>query len=124
MPKLHLLLKKEEIDEVKMQKGKTAVIFDVLLATSTISTCFLHGATEVVPVLNGEEARQYARAQEKGSFCLVGEFNGKLIEGFLDPNPLGLKRQIAGKAVVLQQQMARSLSEKQQMPTVSTPHHC
>lgn len=101
MPKLHLLLKKEEIDGVKMQGDKTAVIFDVLLATSTISACFLHGATKVIPVMNGDEAKKEAARHPTGSFCLVGEYNGKTIEGFLDPNPLGLKEQIAGKTVVL-----------------------
>lgn len=101
MPKLHLLLKKEEIDEIKMQQDKTAVIFDVLLATSTISACFLHGAKEVVPVLDGDEARRQAEGRESGTFCLVGEYNGRTIEGFLDPNPLALKDQIKGKTVFL-----------------------
>lgn len=101
VPKLHLLLKKEEIDEARMQEDKTAVIFDVLLATSTIAACFWHGAKEVIPVLDGDEARKQAAGRETDSFCLVGEYNGKTIEGFLDPNPLQLKKQIAGKTVVL-----------------------
>ncbi|MGI2329454.1 2-phosphosulfolactate phosphatase [Planococcus sp. YIM B11945] len=101
MPKLHLLLKKEEIDEMKMQENKTAVIFDVLLATSTIAACFWHGAKDVVPVLNEAEARQQAKGLVAGSFCLAGEYNGKTIEGFLDPNPVGLKAHTAGKTVVL-----------------------
>lgn len=101
MPKLHLLLKKEEIDEARMQEDKTAVIFDVLLATSTIAACFWHGAKEVIPVLDGDEARNEAVGRKAGSFCLVGEYNGKTIEGFLDPNPLQLKKEIAGKTVVL-----------------------
>ena len=101
MPKLHVLMKKEEIDAMKLQEDKTAVIFDVLLATSTITACFWHGAKEVVPVLNGEEARREAIGRVEGSFCLVGEYNGKTIEGFLDPNPLQLKREIEGKTVVL-----------------------
>jgi 2-phosphosulfolactate phosphatase len=101
LPKLHLLLKKEEIDEMKMQDNKTAVVFDVLLATSTIASCFWHGAKEVIPVLNEEEARHAASGLEEGDFCLAGEYNGKTIEGFLDPNPLRLKAHIAGKTVVL-----------------------
>ena len=101
MPKLHVLLKKEEIDDAKMQEDKTAVIFDVLLATSTITACFWHGAKEVVPVLNGAEALREANGRAVDSYCLVGEYNGKTIEGFLDPNPLQLKDQIHGKTVVL-----------------------
>lgn len=101
MPKLHLLLKKEEIDEIKLGENKTAVIFDVLLATSTITACFLHGVKDIIPVLNEEEARAKSRGLKEDSFRLVGEYNGKTIEGFLDPNPLQLKPQIIGKTVIL-----------------------
>lgn len=101
MPRLHVLLKKEEIDDAKMQEDKTVVVFDVLLATSTITACFWHGAKEVVPVLNSDEALREAEGRPADSFCLVGEYNGKTIEGFLDPNPLQLKDQIRGKTVVL-----------------------
>jgi len=51
--------------------------------------------------LNREEALHEANGRAVGSFCLVGEYDGKTIEGFLDPNPLQLKGQIDGKTVVL-----------------------
>ncbi|HSI67926.1 MAG TPA: 2-phosphosulfolactate phosphatase [Planococcus sp. (in: firmicutes)] len=101
MPKLHVLMKKEEIDPFKMGIDKTVVVFDVLLATSTITACFWHGAKEVVPVLDGDEARRHGAMMEPDSFCLVGEYNGRTIDGFLDPNPLQLKQEAYGKTVVL-----------------------
>jgi 2-phosphosulfolactate phosphatase len=100
MGKLHLLMKKEEVDE-ELIKGKIAVVFDVLLATSTIAVCLHSGAKEVIPVLNGNEAWQEADKYEKEDILLVGEYEGRTIEGFLDPNPLGLREKVAGKSVIL-----------------------
>jgi 2-phosphosulfolactate phosphatase len=100
MPKLHVILKKEEIDEEKIS-GKVAVVLDVLLATSTITAGLYYGAREVIPALNEQEAREYAKGMEKENYCLVGEFNGKTIEGFLDPNPSALKDKVSGKSLIL-----------------------
>jgi 2-phosphosulfolactate phosphatase len=44
-------MKKEEIDGRKMQ-GKIAIVFDVLLATSTITMALVDGAKSVIPVRN------------------------------------------------------------------------
>lgn len=100
MGKLHLLFKKEEIDTEKM-KDKIAVVFDVLLATSTMTVGLQHGAKEVIPVLNGDEALEMAEGREKDTFLLVGEYEGKTIDGFLDPNPLKLSKKVAGKSLIL-----------------------
>ncbi|MED1204056.1 2-phosphosulfolactate phosphatase [Heyndrickxia acidicola] len=100
MPKLHVILKKEEIDKEKIA-GKVAVVLDVLLATSTITAALYYGAKEVIPALNEQEARDYARRLEEETYCLVGEFNGKTIEGFMDPNPGALKDKVSGKTVIL-----------------------
>ncbi|WP_409292841.1 2-phosphosulfolactate phosphatase [Peribacillus sp. SCS-37] len=101
MLKVHLLLKKEEIDKEKMQENKLAVVFDILLATSTVTSALEFGAKEVIPVLNGSEAQLEAQGREKDSFVLVGEYQGKTIDGFLSPNPLELKEKIQGKTVIL-----------------------
>lgn len=101
MPKLHLLMKKEDIDEDKLNQDKIAVIFDVLVATSTITAALYYGAKEVIPVLNEEDAKKEAKGREKASFVLVGEYEGRTIEGFLDPNPLRLKEVINGKTMIL-----------------------
>ena len=101
MVKIHLLWKKEEIDAVQMNEDKIAVVFDVLLATSSITTCLAYGAKNVIPVLDGAEALQEAKKFRLEEICLVGEYNGITIDGFLDPMPLGLQEQVNGKTVVL-----------------------
>ncbi|WP_066174086.1 2-phosphosulfolactate phosphatase [Bacillus marinisedimentorum] len=101
MLKLHLLLKKEEIEEEKMKENKVAVVFDVLLATSTIASALEYGAAEVIPVLDGKEAKAEAAGRTAGDFLLVGEYEGVTIEGFLSPNPLSLKDEVPGKSVIL-----------------------
>ncbi len=101
MPKLHLLMRKEEIDSIKMKDNKVAVVFDVLLATSTITAGLHFGAREVIPVLNGEEAQKEAEHRDEETYVLVGEYEGKTIEGFLDPNPLQLREVLEGKSMIL-----------------------
>ncbi|MRX72235.1 2-phosphosulfolactate phosphatase [Bacillus lacus] len=100
MNKIHVLYKKEEIKELQM-KGKAAVVLDILLATSTIVTALAHGAKEIIPVKNSEEAEKCAAALEPGSYLLAGEYEGKTIQGFLDPNPASLLHVTEGKSLVL-----------------------
>jgi 2-phosphosulfolactate phosphatase len=94
-------MKKEDIDEEEMGTGKIAVVFDVLLATSTITAALNYGAKNVIPVLNEAEARKVAEQLHNKDCVLVGEYEGKTIEGFLDPNPLGLENKIENKTVIL-----------------------
>ncbi|MCM3706493.1 MULTISPECIES: 2-phosphosulfolactate phosphatase [Cytobacillus] len=99
--KIHLLLKKEDIDCNKMRNNKIAVVFDVLLATSTVVSALEFGAREVIPVLGGTAAEEESKGMEEGSFVLVGEYQGNTIDGFLSPNPLALKEKIQGKTIIL-----------------------
>lgn len=100
MGKVHVIFKKEDVKEHMNIERKIVVIFDVLLATSTISTVLAHGAEKVIPVLNEGEARE--RYNEIKSNCiLVGESGGKTIEGFLDPDPTLLIDKVKGKTVIL-----------------------
>ncbi|WP_276914407.1 2-phosphosulfolactate phosphatase [Aneurinibacillus aneurinilyticus] len=100
MGKVHVLMRKEDIDTEKIQ-GKIAVVFDVLLATSTIVAGLYYGAKEIIPVLHGKEALKEAENRVPDSFILVGEYEGITLEGFLNPNPLALKRHIQKKTVIL-----------------------
>lgn len=84
--KVHVILKKEELLAKKLE-GKTVVIFDVLLATSTIAAALQQGAIEVIPVKNEEEARNKAKTYKPDEIALVGEYRGKTIEGFLIQAP-------------------------------------
>lgn len=101
MGKLHLLMKKEEIDDRKLNDEKLVVVFDVLLATSTITAALAFGAKEVIPVMNGQEAVQFANKNMGKEFILIGEYEGKTIEGFLAPNPLDLKGIVTDQSIVL-----------------------
>src|SRR6478752_2006561 len=98
--KVHVILKKEELLAKKLE-GKTVVIFDVLLATSTIAAALQQGAIEVIPVKNEEEARKKAETYKPDEIALVGEYRGKTIEFFFDPNPSTLKEHVQNKAVIL-----------------------
>ena len=55
MSKLHVLLKKEELDAQRLP-DKVVVVLDVLFATTSIVTALAHGASEVVPTLDREAA--------------------------------------------------------------------
>lgn len=98
--KIHVLLKKEEIVQEKLE-DKIVVVLDILLATTTITTALSHGAKEVIPVLNKEEAMAEANDRTEGSFLLVGEEQGRKINGFLSPNPKRLIDKVANKTVIL-----------------------
>jgi 2-phosphosulfolactate phosphatase len=81
--------------------GRTAVVFDVLRATSTIAAAMEHGATCVHVCLTVEQARE--RAKRIGNqVVLGGERGGVLIEGFdLDNSPLAYSRErVSGRQVV------------------------
>jgi 2-phosphosulfolactate phosphatase len=93
-------MRKEEIDKEKI-KGKIAVVFDVLLATSAITIGLEFGAKAVIPVLNSQQALDEAKLREKDSFILVGEDNGVTLDGFLDLSPVLIKDVVRGKTMIL-----------------------
>ena len=100
-PKLHVILQKEDIVPENIDKEKVAVVFDVLLATTTIATLFEHGANEVIPVMDGAEALKVADDLNDPTTLITGESNGLTIEGFLDPLPTRLKHVAEGKTIIL-----------------------
>lgn len=101
MGKLHVILNKEALNKHKLNNQKIVVVFDILMATSVITSVLKNGAKEVLPVLNGEEALREAEAREIDSFLLVGEYQGLTIEGFLSPQPQELKEAVKNKTVIL-----------------------
>ncbi len=62
--------------------GKTAVIIDVLRATSVMVTALSYGAKKVIPVLSKEEAFSYRNNHPEELVILAGERNADPIEGF------------------------------------------
>jgi 2-phosphosulfolactate phosphatase len=100
MSKLHVVLRKEEIDEGKIASC-TAVVFDVIFATSSIAAALSNGAKEVIPVQNPEEALRLASQMKTGTYLLAGEKDGYLMEGFHLPSPLDLTSEwVEGKTVI------------------------
>ncbi len=100
MAKLHVLARKEDLLEERLA-GKAVVVVDVLFATSSIVTALAHGATEVIPTLDGEAALAAAAGRPAGSYVLAGELDAVTLPGFAHPTPLSLlERGLAGKTLV------------------------
>lgn len=89
MQKIHVLLKKEELDAQRLE-GKVVVVLDILFATSSIVTALAHGATEVIPTLDGRAALEAAKQFPDGSYVLSGELNAETLSGFAHPTPQAL----------------------------------
>ncbi|KYD23527.1 2-phosphosulfolactate phosphatase [Geobacillus icigianus] len=101
MTNVHVVLRKEDIDETALADGKVAVVFDILLATSSIAAALSAGARSVIPVRDAEEAKAVAIHLPEKSYELVGEREGRTIDGFHPPAPLFLQTICPGKTVVL-----------------------
>ncbi|MGZ6123472.1 MAG: 2-phosphosulfolactate phosphatase [Myxococcales bacterium] len=100
MARIHVLLKKEELDSQRLP-GKVVIVLDVLFATSSIVAALAHGAAEVVPALNGDAARVAAGKREPGSYVLSGELNAMTLAGFSHPTPMALlEENLAGKTLI------------------------
>lgn len=83
--------------------GKTAIVIDVLRATSVITTALDNGAREVIPVRTVEEAESLFAASNASMTLRGGERNALKIEGFdLSNSPLEYKKKtIEGKTLIL-----------------------
>lgn len=98
--KVHVLFRRQDLDTVKLE-GKVVVVLDVLFATSTMITALAHGASAVVPTLDGESAREEAKGLPPGSYVLSGELLAETIEGFAPPTPLALlEHGLSGKTLI------------------------
>jgi 2-phosphosulfolactate phosphatase len=101
MARIHVLTRKEELDEHRLP-GKVVVVLDVLFATSSIVAALAHGAEEVVPAADGASARAEAAGRPDGSFVLAGELDARTLPGFAHPTPLALvEAPIAGRTLIL-----------------------
>ncbi len=98
--KIHVLLKKEELDAQRLP-GKTVVVLDILFATSSIVAAMAHGAAEVIPTLDGAAAQAEAARHPAASCVLSGELNADTLPGFVHPTPLALLAEnLDGKTLV------------------------
>lgn len=84
-------------------RDKTAVMIDVLRASSTIVTALHNGAKGVIPVADMGEASKIAQNMDSPNFLLCGEKDGEKIEGFdLGNSPLEYGSGVVkGKTIIL-----------------------
>ncbi|MGD6841674.1 2-phosphosulfolactate phosphatase [Bacillus infantis] len=102
MGKIHLLLKKEEINEQKLREGsKIAVVLDILLATTSIISALKDGAANVIPAESCEKAKARFDSGDSGGMLLAGESNARPVTGFVYPSPKILRGQVSGKTLII-----------------------
>ena len=89
MHKIHVLLKKEELDTQRLE-GKVVIVLDILFATSSIVAAMAHGAAAVIPTPDGQAALAESKKHAPGSFVLSGELHANTLPGFVHPTPLRL----------------------------------
>ena len=100
MAKIHVLLKKEELDSQRLP-GKVVVVLDILFATSSIVAALAHGAADVIPTLDGAAALAEAQRHPAATCVLSGELNAETLPGFVHPTPLALlEESLSGKTLV------------------------
>lgn len=98
--KINVIISADYIRE-DLIKDKVVIVIDILRATSVITTAFMNGCKEVIPVLTVEEAFEIKK--QNNDCILGGERRAVKIEGFdLSNSPLEYTREIVqGKTVVL-----------------------
>lgn len=70
-------------------RGKTAIIIDILRASSSIVTAISNGAKKVIPVEDMGDASKIARTMDTNDYLLCGEKQGVKIDGYhLGNSPL------------------------------------
>ncbi len=100
MAKIHVLLKKEELDQQRLD-GKVVVVLDILFATSSIVAALAHGAAQVIPTRDGAAALEEAGRHPAERCVLSGELNALTLPGFVHPTPLALlSEDLAAKTLI------------------------
>ena len=91
-----------QLAEPEELAGATAVVIDVLRASTTIVHALEAGAVDIIPCVEVEDAREIARQLPPGQFLLGGERGGLRIPGFdLGNSPREyLPEVVAGKTIV------------------------
>jgi 2-phosphosulfolactate phosphatase len=75
--------------------GVTAVVVDVIRATTTLTTALSHGARAVLPAASTEDALRLAQSLGREDTLLCGERKGLRIEGYdLGNSPLEYSRDV------------------------------
>ncbi|MBT8397581.1 MAG: 2-phosphosulfolactate phosphatase [Gemmatimonadetes bacterium] len=84
------------VDETSVE-GKTAVVIDVIRATSTLVEALANGAKAIFPTLSTEEAVKLASSLGREDTLLCGERKGLKVEGFdLGNSPAEFTAEVVG----------------------------
>jgi len=98
--KVHVLLKKEELDSQRLE-DKIVIVLDILFATSSIVTALAHGAQAVIATPDGSAALAESEKHAAGSFILSGELHANTLPGFVHPTPQRLLAQgLRGRTLI------------------------
>ncbi len=99
--RIDLFFTPQDVDEMAMRE-RTAIVIDVLRASSSITTALANGAREVIPVATVEGAVKIASNLSADVVLLAGERNAKIIPGFqLGNSPLEYtEERVRGKVIV------------------------
>lgn len=83
-------------------RGKSAVIIDILRASSSIITGMSNGAKKIIPVGDMNDAMKIATTMDQKDYLLCGEKNGSKVEGYhLGNSPLEYTpEKISGKTLI------------------------
>ena len=105
MPELHnvdVFFSQQSFQEEDL-RGKTAVVIDVLRATTTITTALNNGARQIIPVMDMSDASKMIQSFDPADYLLCGEKDGKKIEGYaLGNSPLEYTEDVvSGKTIIL-----------------------
>ncbi len=83
-------------------RGKSAVIIDILRASSSIVTAIQHGAKKIIPVADMSDAGKIARTMDQNDFMLCGEKDGIKIEGYhLGNSPLEYTEEVVANKTLI-----------------------
>lgn len=93
--KVEVLFSPNEVGTEYEFRGKTAVVVDVLRASSSIITAIHHGARQIIPAATVQDAMRLAKDLFRDNSILCGERGGKLIDGFdIDNSPANYRAEV------------------------------
>jgi 2-phosphosulfolactate phosphatase len=99
MRKINVITQKELVDSDLIRKC-TAVVIDVFLATSTIANLIENNYNPVYAVEDMGKALSLG-AQLNKPYLLLGEWNGKKLNGFQYPDPSCIRKPEKNEAVII-----------------------
>ncbi|PSL43613.1 2-phosphosulfolactate phosphatase [Salsuginibacillus halophilus] len=100
MAVVHVIFQKEDVIPERLA-GKDVVVFDVLLATTTITRLIEAGSLNIYPAQSFQAAEQCFEQLNSSSAILAGEWEGEAVQGYQLPLPTQLAPLSTGKEVVL-----------------------